>query len=1100
MSTVLEKPKPFYIGITGQTEFHLGNPDDPISVDISVGYRKISVAKEEPKNILFASLASVKPKGITVKDIIASATVKTEDIPDVLEAVVFQEFSVSYGTGGLETSELTIHFDCVVIINERLFNASIEIAYVKGKDGKISFTFKGILKVGVYIFELQFTKENNTWYIFAGINAESIPIDLKGIATQLFGEDIAKGLPEVQFTLKNFKAFLVYNSKTEKQKKARLLFGMGADLQLDLKGLPMAGPIFSERDAFAFEEVVALYSKGGFSKEELTLFKGVPKVEIIEGFNITTELLINGKKECYVLNSGVSKEETVPVVPTNKETSTTPLNGSVASNAKWKKLDKKVGPVTLQRIGFAFENSQVILLLDASMEMIGMGMQLMGFGLGFKLQWPPGTPDFYLDGIGFSYKAPPIEISGAFLHSVNKIDGKDIDVYSGGAIIKASKFTISAIGSYAKVKDEASLFIYGVYDGPIGGPAFFFVTGIAAGFGYNRKVNVPTIGEVANYPLVALAMQPETDGGLTKVLTSLETPMKNGKKPIEVSVGDYWLAVGIKFTSFKIIESFVLLTVNFGTQLEFAILGLSRLTWPEKTIKPEPIVYIELAILAHFGPGSDVVSVEAVLTPNSYVLSKDCKLTGGFAFYSWVSGPYEGDFVVTLGGYHPKFVKPAHYPTVPRVALSWKIGKYVSVKGELYYALTPSSIMAGGKWEVLFKTSIIKASLVLWADMLIAWAPFQYTIAIGITVRIEASIKILFVRIHFNFEMSAQLHIWGPPFAGKAYVDWTIFSFTIPFGSGKKETPVPLKWDAFSTGFIPQGKTKSGALLQAKPNEVVSNPDPINITINNGLIEVKQEKTVKFPIINPYQLAIAVDSFIPIKTLTQNSIDIDAATIMIAATGNTTYGERNTEIGIRPCGFKARDITFTMDVKMNLEGVSQNVTLVCNAKGVAEAMWGAQASKDTNANPGTAKIINNVLTGVTIYPPKIPQVAQVRSFDFSKLIDFSEIIFTWSFTQKQTGEAYSSIDVLGYYDTKEEKEVPGILASSYTETKNKRTHITSLLQTVFDNDLSSIEEADIEIEMIAKRTSYFRGTPILCELGKTPQYPTNTSTSDASKL
>jgi hypothetical protein len=1091
MPTIVEKTKPLYIGITGQTEFHLGNPDAPISVDISVGYRKTPTGDNKTESRLFASLASVKETGITVKDIISSATKNDEDIPDILDHVAFKKFSVSYGSGGLKASDLSINFDCIVTLNENTFDASILIEYKKDAHGNVAFTFKGILKVDTYRFELQFTKQENAWYVFANINAENIDIDLQKIAAKLFDEKTAKELPELQFTLSNFKAFLLF---TKKANNARLLFGMGADLKLNLNKLPMAGSVLSQDDAFAFKEVLAIYSKGAFSEKELTSFDAIPKVEIATGFNITTELLINGKTDCYVLNSGTSPDNETPAdTPPAKNTDVAPLNGDVSSKAKWKKLDKKIGPVSIQRIGFAYEKGKVVLLLDASMEMIGMGMQLMGFGLGFKLEWPPKieNTDFYLDGIGLSYKAPPIEISGAFLHSVYIVDGKPVDNYSGGAIIKVSKFTISAIGAYAKVDDEASLFIYGVYDGPIGGPVFFFVTGIAAGFGYNRKVNVPSINEVASYPLVVLAMQPETDGGLPQVLTSLETPMKNGKKPIEISVGDYWLAVGIKFTSFKIIESFVLLTVNFGTQLEFAILGLSRLVWPEKSVALEPIVYVELAILAHFGPGSDVISVEAVLTPNSYVLSKDCKLSGGFAFYTWVSGPYEGDFVVTLGGYHPKFVKPAHYPTVPRVALNWKIGKYVSIKGELYYALTPSAIMAGGKWEVSFKTSIIKASLVLWADMLIAWAPFQYIISVGIIIRIEATIKIAFIRVHFNFEMGAQLYIWGPPFAGKAHVDWSVFSFTIPFGDHNKQTPKPLQWHEFSKGFIPQGKSKN---LLNSSGDVISNPDPINITISNGLIEVKQLEEqgteIKFPIINPHQLAIIVDSFIPVTQLTHKGVKVDKETIMISETGNTIYDERNTAIGIRPCGFTADEVDFIMDVKMTLEGAPMTMKLVCNAKGMAEAMWGAKASENSNTNPGTAKIMTNVLTGVTLYPPVIKQVAQVRSFDFSKLIDRYKASFTWHFSQMQVASAYSSIDVLGYYNSRESKEVDGILKNTYTETEGKRKHITSLLQTVFD-DLPDIEESEINNEIIIKRTTYYRGIPIVCELGQIPQYPTD---------
>lgn len=1091
----MSTPKPFLLEITGQADFHLGNAAAPIGVDIAVGYRKRIVKDSQTESVLFASLASVKEEGIGVRDVIRSTPHGDQEIPDILDSVTFKKFSVTYGSGGINATNLTIAFDSKITLNTNVFDASISIEYDKTVIGSSSFTFKGVLKVGAHRFELQFIKVNNAWYVFAGyLTKGKVTIDLKEIAGLLFGKNNVKDLPEVSFTLEKFKAFFLYKKEKETSK---LLFGMGADLSLDLSDLPMAGPVLTRDNSFAFKEVLAIYAKGDFSKEELQKFTAIPQVDIASGFNITTALQINGVLEQYVINGGgMPQEDEITQEETPAETTgAQPLGGAISSKATWKKLDKRIGPVSLQRIGFAYDDGKVILLLDASMTMIGLGVQLMGFGLGFKLKWPPETPDFYLDGLGLSYSRPPIEISGAFLHSTRMYNGKEIEEYSGGAIIKINTFSIAAIGAYAEVENEASLFIYGVFDGPIGGPAFFFVTGIAAGFGYNRRVNVPSINEVANYPLVALAMQPKSKDGkeptLPEVLQSLETPMNNGKLPIEISVGDFWLAVGIKFTSFKIIESFVLLTVNFGTQLEFAILGLSRLTWPEKAIAKEPIVYIELTVLAHFGPGSDVISVEAVLTPNSYILSPDCKLTGGFAFYTWVSGPHEGDFVITLGGYHPKFIKPAHYPTVPRVGLHWKIGKFLSIKGELYYALTSSAIMAGGRWEVLFQTSIVKASIVLWANMLIAWAPFQYTIAIGITVRIEARIKILFVRIHFNFEMSAQLRIWGPPFAGEAHVDWTVFSFTIPFGDGRKKAPEPLEWHAFSKGFIPQGKKDtSKKLLRSSDTQKtpLSNPDPVNITISNGLIAVKGEH--KFPVINPHQLAIAVDSFIPVTTLKHNSIETAPDTLMASAYKKSTYKERTKDIGVRPCNFVAQEMNFDMNVTVSLGGKPMEMRLVGIAKGVAEALWGGSKSTNSNTDPGTAKVISNVLTGVTLLPPLITEVAQIRAFDFSLLVEGSKISFEWSFAQRQLGPAFQSFEVLGYFDTVQKQQVKGVMEQTFTAKKERRQEITSALQAIFGDDLPDIQEPEMAA-VIAQGPSYFRAIPVLAALGEIPQFSTD---------
>lgn len=1083
--------EPFLVEVKGQTEFHLGNPLAAIAVEIAIGYRTKITKEDKKESYVYASLESENENGITIKDIIKSCTTayKEEEIPEILNSAAFNRFAVSYGKGGVNASELIIEFDCTITINERAFDARIAINYNK-TDGKTFFSFGGTLKTGDHSFGLEFAKIENAWYLYANyLKSGETTIYLRTVAAKFFEKETVAKMPDLSFTLKEFKAFLVYRKEGD---KSGLLFGMGAGLNLNLKDLPMAGPIISQDNAFAFKEVLAIYASGSFDKSDFVGFKGLPPVDIVSGFNISVQLQINGVQDYYALNNGQEKEYKEPPKKEEEKAGSVakvaPLGGGILAKAKWKKLDKKIGPVTIQRLGFAYEESTVVLLLDASMEMAGMGLQLMGFGLGFKLQWPPEMPDFYLEGIGLSYKAPPIEISGAFLHATALYDGKAIDVYNGGAIIKISRFTMSAIGSYAKVNGEASLFIYGVFDGPIGGPAFFFVTGIAAGFGYNRKVNVPSIDEVALFPLVALAMQPEKNSGLLPVLGSLETPMKNGLKPIEISIGDYWLAVGIKFTSFKLIESFVLLTVNFGTQLEFAILGLSRLSWPEKSMAPEPIVYIELAVLAHFGPGSDVISVEAVITPNSYVLSKECKLSGGFAFYTWVKGPHEGDFVITLGGYHPKFIKPAHYPTVPRLALNWKVSNSLSIKGEMYYALTSSAIMAGGKWEVLFSTSIVKASILIWADMLISWAPYHYYIDIGIRVKIEATIKILFIRIHFSFEMSAELHIWGPPFAGEAYVDWTVFSFTIPFGNHSKKIREDLTWEEFSIGFIPQRKNIGGPDKAESNAKQVSDPEPTNITISNGLIEVKGE--AKFPVINPSQLAITIDSFIPISILRINGKEISDTTLMKSETGATTYKKREKNIGIAPCGFAAGTVSFEMNVEISMNDSKMPVSISCLGKGVAEALWGGEKSRRDNLNPGTSKVITNVLSGLVLQPPVLPQVSQIRTFDFSKLTDASRQSFEWKFELAKSGEAYHAFEVLGYYDEKNRVKIDGILEKTYNSVKDKREKIFSLLKDSFDESFFEIDENSISKD-ITNEEDYFNGIPVICEIGQLPQYSTD---------
>jgi hypothetical protein len=74
-----------------------------------------------------------------------------------------------------------------------------------------------------------------------------------------------------------------------------------------------------------------------------------------------------------------------------------------------------------------------------------------------------------------------------------------------------------------------------------------------------------------------------------------------------------------------------------------------------------------MILRARFSLDEGVISIEAQLAADSYILSKDCRLTGGFAVYFWFDGPHAGDFVITLGAtILPS--KNAHYPqSAPRL-------------------------------------------------------------------------------------------------------------------------------------------------------------------------------------------------------------------------------------------------------------------------------------------------------------------------------------------------------------------------------------------------------------------------------------------------
>ncbi|MGB8193417.1 MAG: DUF6603 domain-containing protein [Chitinophagaceae bacterium] len=951
--------------------------------NISIGARFDGTEKQT-----YASLSAVNG-GIGLADLVKAfkSDFDASTIPECLGALpAFKSFYIFYGTGA-KSSQFKLELETQLTIGERTLDITLTYDSATDKKENKASAFGGRLAMGAHEFDLKFLSAtiNNqqTSYLFAQYNhAGTTGISLKDISGRILSPSLAEQVPDISIDLKDFTAFLLY-SKTGNS--GNVLFGMGAGVEFSLNDLPLVGEVMEKEKSFGIKQVMLTLSYGAFGHDELKALaetvKGLPVDAVTPAKHFGVSLLMQvGETEAYYSLLPDTSSQTEAVKSTTKDY--TPLPGSVSGKAKWIKLARQLGPVDLQRIGIGYINKRLVLLLDAGITVSMLSIQLKGLGLGFELKWPIRTPAFYIDGLGLSFKKDPIEISGLFIR-VDPKSGEQFSFY-GAAKLSTAKFGIAGIGAYSKLQDnKISFFIYAMYNGPIGGPAFFFVTGIAAGFGYNRRIKVPAIDKVRNFPLVSMALNPDPDKGLDAIVSEL---INNNWIPS--SPGDYWLAVGIRFNSFKLIDSFVLVTVQFGTRVEFALLGLSVLKWPAQG---NAIAYVELAIAVRFGQGSDVIAVDAMITHNSYVLDKNCKLTGGFAFYVWTAGGHEGDFVITLGGYHPRFKVPSHYPRVDRLGLTWKLSDMLSIHGEMYFALTPTAIMAGGRWEVEYNLSFIRASLTLWADMIISWAPFYYEINAGIRIAIEANIKIAFVRVHFSLEMGAELHIWGPSFAGEVYVDWTIFSFTIPFGDHKKQLPDPLNWKEFTGSFIPEKKQQHSNAVETQPLET---------RISGGVIkQYKDADGNTVTIANPYELVLTVETIIPVKQFgvkdQSNAFSaVDSNTLMETGDSQmfTTYGQRNTSMGIKSMDMRELDSTLQSWVEKKSGANAWNVqpmNVMCSAKGVADALWGPEKPLPASQVP-EAKIIKDAMTGAQFHareqPETPPFVEKNIENDFQNLI------------------------------------------------------------------------------------------------------------------
>ncbi|MGW1978102.1 DUF6603 domain-containing protein [Streptomyces sp. NPDC001889] len=643
------------------------------------------------------------------------------------------------------------------------------------------------------------------------------------------------------------------------------LLDLAVQLDIKLSDLPVAGPQIPASVDAGIQHLEIAYASAAWSADAVTALNTTLSTlhgsslgydTLDTGLILTAGLTLGADTRQLVLplgSSGTTHQNSSAAAAPVATTTALPAAGAPAtaapgsapaarSGATWITVGRSFGPLHIDRIGAQYTNGVLFFLLDADIALGPLALSLDGLGAGSPLK--KFDPEFTLTGLGISYDEPPLSILGAVLRVPDAQLASGVTFqFDGELVVQYQKYSLGALGSYAEFTDGTpSLFVFVQLEAPLGGPPPFFVTGLMGGFGFNRTLVMPGQDEVTDFPLLLLSTQPPSSTsasgqGPDAVLKIMEGqaagPSGVTKKWITPQAGEYWLAAGLEFTTFKVIKSKAVLAVDFGNDLSIALLGTSTLQLPladESGGEGKPFAFVELGIRVIVQPSQGLFAATAILSPNSYVLTPDCHLTGGFAFYVWYgSNPNAGQFVTTLGGYHPAFKAPAYFPQVPRLGFNWAVSDEVSITGGAYFALTTSCAMAGGSLDAVFHDGSLRAWFTAYADFLVSWHPFFYTGDIGVSIGVSLKIHPLFFTITISLSLGASLEVWGPPTGGVVTVHVVVVSFSVSFGSSRPTAATqPLDWTGF-TELLP------------------AHTDICGITVTSGLSKTRDDTATTTP-------------------------------------------------------------------------------------------------------------------------------------------------------------------------------------------------------------------------------------------------------------
>lgn len=731
------------------------------------------------------------------------------------------------------------------------------------------------------------------------------------LSTAELGYMVQSGGLSFKLTLDDYKSLTLSSEVKEKAREYKLVLHIGSFFSF--RDLPVIGKMVGgDESGIGIDDFgVSCLQDGSLS------FTMAGRLVLNDS---TTELMLKFDKEPEAKNQSFLREA-------NSSKSEGDIH---AGNIHWIEVNKSFRALHFSRLGFSLQDSHVSIYIDAGFSISLLAMEFYGMYLTVPLPHH-GSFGFGLQGLVVSMDKPPFSLAGGLYKSPGET------LYNGEIALKISRFSLTALGSYGEMAGgEESFFLYVMLSYPLGGPPCFFVTGLAAGMGINRKMILPELNQVSSFPFVAAATG--KGGGLspdTKPAYALDK-LSTWLKP---SAGDYFVTAGVEFTSFGLFRSFALLTVEFGNQLQISLLGQSSVSMPPNlTPDKNPIAYAQLALRAVFNIEEGYIQVIAALTTESYLFDKKCRLMGGIAFCAWFKGDYAGDFVVTLGGCHHPLFHNKHYPVLDKLGINWEISRNLKLKGDGYFAVTPSCMMAGANLDITYSAGNLKAWLRGEMSLLLQWKPFFYDISLGVSLGASYTVKIWFVHKTFKLEIGASLHIWGPPFSGNVHINWFIISFTISFGD-KASRPSALKWEEFDQSFLPQEQTTYTGLRASVGRRLC------HVQIAEGIIRELKEQDIF--LVSAQELCILTHSDLPSTELHLNGKQQD------------TYSGR---LGVVP--MEVRDYTGAHKVTIQAvtgsirdDGVFRTETVKEN---ISAALWSA-ATPDINAD-----LLRDVPTGLAI--------------------------------------------------------------------------------------------------------------------------------------
>ncbi len=228
------------------------------------------------------------------------------------------------------------------------------------------------------------------------------------------------------------------------------------------------------------------------------------------------------------------------------------------------------------------------------------------------------------------------------------------------------------------------------------------------------------------------------------------------------------------------------LLVELPSPVRVIVLGRLQVLLPDQA---HPLVQIRMDALGVLDVSAETVALDATLYDSKilqFTLTGDMALRAG-----WGRQP---QFVLAIGGFHPRFAPPPGLPALKRLALQLADGDSLQLRCQAYVAVTSNTVQFGARVDLHAAGGGFSFDGLLGFDALIQLAPFAFEVDVGAALALRYHGRLL-MGISFTGRLAGPTpwHV-----EGKAKISLLFFSVSVSFSrtfGSKTAPPLPAAVD-----------------------------------------------------------------------------------------------------------------------------------------------------------------------------------------------------------------------------------------------------------------------------------------------------------------